>query len=209
MNGGFTGAGNESHVKNIVCPASIQKKSIMLYKTVSVFGYLPVKYSLNHKFDVDGKTLLRTMFSKDIVATLKPLMKTIIEAETLMWEQDGNVVRRRVRYLPVPKIKSVGPKKVNPKWMEWVEESEVDLENLVVRYCNIPTNGKVAELLKNSGEMHVVQIADGCIREIKGELLVRVFLLGSIAERLIYSYAKEILDEEANAMKQVLAGLRQ
>jgi carbon monoxide dehydrogenase subunit G len=163
-----------------------------------------VKYSLNHQFDVDGKTLLKTMFSKDIVSTLKPLMKTIIEAETLQWEENGDCVLRRIRYLPVPKIKSVGPKKVNPKWMEWVEESEVDLEKLVVRYRNIPTNHKVAELLKNSGEMHVVPSGNGCVREIRGELLVRVFLLGSIAERLIYSYAKEILEEEANAMKELL-----
>jgi len=178
----------------------------MLYKTVSLIGYFPVKYSLTHEFDVDGKTLLNTMFSKEVTALLKPLMTTIIEAETLQWEKDGNIVRRRTRYLPVPKIKSVGPKKVNPKWMEWIEESEADLDKLIVRYRNIPTNENIAKLLKNSGEMIIVPTRNGCLREIRGELSVQVFLLGPLAERLIFSYAKEILDGEANAMRVLLRG---
>lgn len=164
-----------------------------------------MKYRIVHEFPCDSETLLRTMFDKDIAQRLLPRLKRIIEAETLEWSKEGARIRRRMRYLPVPAIKSVGPKKVEPRWMEWVEESEADLAGGIVRYKNIPTTAAVARLLKNSGEMRIKPGPNGgCVREIVGELRVEVFLLGAIAERLIYSYAKEILDEEAEAVTSLL-----
>lgn len=164
-----------------------------------------MKYRLEHEFPCDPRQLLEVMFAYDIVERLAPKVTRIIEAQVLEWERDGERVWRRVRYLPVPAIKSVGPKKVEPKWMEWVEESEADLGKGVVRYRNVPTTEGVARLLKNQGEMRVFSVGAGrARREITGELKVEVFLLGPIAERLIYSYAKEILDEEARGLASLI-----
>jgi len=167
-----------------------------------------MKYRVEHEFPCDQKTLMAEMFRNGIIEALKPRMATIQEAETLSWEERNGVLRRRVRYLPVPKIASVGPKKVEPRWMEWVEESEVRLDTGTASYVNVPTTGRVAELLKNRGTIEFVPLGPGRTRRIlSGELRVEVFLLGPIAERLIFAYAKEIVDEEARALLGHLADL--
>jgi len=104
----------------------------------------------------------------------------------------------------------VGPKKVDPMWMEWIEESEADLARGVVTYVNVPTTPGVAKLLKNRGQMHVRTLSDThSVREVTGELKVQVFLLGAVAERVIYSYAKDIIDDEAHALEQFLQTARE
>jgi len=164
-----------------------------------------MKYRVEHEFPCDEQTLIRTLFDRRIVERLLPRLTLIQEAETLEWSEQNGTIRRRVRYRPVPAIRSVGPKKVEPRWMEWVEESEVDLATGVVRYRNTPTTHGVAQLLKNHGEMRITGRAGGaCRREILGELRVEVFVLGAIAERLIYSYAKQILDEEAREVAALI-----
>lgn len=165
-----------------------------------------MKYRLEHEFPCDRETLMREMFRNGVIETLKPRMTTILEAETLSWEEKNGVVRRRVRYLPVPKISSVGPKKVEPRWMEWVEESEVHLATGAARYVNVPSTARVAELLKNQGSIEFLSLGPNRTRRIlSGELRVEVFLLGPLAERLIFAYAKEIVDEEARALASHLA----
>lgn len=164
-----------------------------------------MKYKIEHEFPCDKNELIRTMFGKDIISILKPSLTRIIEAELLEFEERNKKIYRKVRYLPVPKIEYVGPKKVEPRWMEWIEHSEVDLDAYTVHYQNIPTTPKVAQLLKNSGKIEFTDIGyKRCKRAVTGELKVDVFLLGMVAERLIYGYAKEIVDEEANAVVQYL-----
>lgn len=164
-----------------------------------------MKYRFEHEFPCDRDTLVKTMFEKGVTEVLKPRMSHVQEAETLSWdESDGRIVRK-VRYMPVPKIHSVGPKKVEPRWMEWVEESELDLSRGIAKYRNVPTTHKVAELLKNHGDVEFQPAGPGRTKRfLSGELKVEVFLLGAIAERVIYSYAKEIVDEEAAALARLI-----
>ena len=164
-----------------------------------------MKYRFEHAVPCDRETLMRTMFEKGVIEILKPRMSTVQEAETLSWNENGHRVTRRVRYLPVPKIHSVGPKKVEPRWMEWVEESELDLGRGTATYANVPTTHGVAELLKNRGEIEFVAAGPGRTRRVlSGELKVNVFLLGAVAERVIHSYAKEIVDQEAAALARLI-----
>lgn len=168
-----------------------------------------MKYRIENEFDGPGDVVLATMFQEGITEKLLPSMKSVEQAETLEWSESNGVVRRKVRYLPVPAIKAVGPKKVDPLWMEWIEESEADLNRGVVTYVNVPTTAGVAKLLKNRGEMRVRTLSDTrSVREVTGELKVQVFLLGAVAERVIHSYAKDILDDEAHALDQFIRSAR-
>ena len=165
-----------------------------------------MKYRIESEFTGDAATVLKAMFERDIGDRLKPLMRHIQELETLDWEAKDGVIRRRVRYRPVPKIESVGPKRIEPRWMEWIEESTANLTACTVEYRNVPTTPRVAELLTNSGRMTFDTVSGTRVRRaVACELHVDVFLLGAIAERIIYSYAKEIVDEEAMALGQILA----
>lgn len=163
-----------------------------------------MKFEIIHKFPLKCEDLIHATFEKNITEKLKGEMKTILDAETILWQRNGNIIKRKVRYLPYPAIKNIGPKKVDPKWMEWIEESEVDLEKMEVNFKNIPTISAIANLLKNSGKMRFEPDSEGARRIISGELKINVFILGVIAERLIFHYAKKILDEEVGVMKKYL-----
>jgi hypothetical protein len=164
-----------------------------------------MKYTIEHDFEFPANTVFSTMFDPSVIEKLKPRMPLILEAELLSCEEKGNMIKRRVRYLPEPFIKSVGPKKVEPKWMEWIEESEADIKKLTVNYRNIPTVKLIAEKMHNSGTMVFENTGSGrCRRVIKGELKIDVFILGAIAERMIFVYARKILDEEAKALSGCL-----
>jgi hypothetical protein len=167
-----------------------------------------VKYRFEHEFPCDRDTLIRTMFSKGVGERLLPLMRGMIEAETLSWEDKGGRISRRVRYLPEPSIRSVGPKKVEPRWMEWIEESELDSKRGVATYRNIPKIHQIAELLKNHGEIEFTQLGPGRTRRVlSGELKVQVFLLGAVAERVIHGEARKLVDHEAEALKKLIETL--
>jgi hypothetical protein len=164
-----------------------------------------MKYRFEHEFPCDRDTLMKIMFEKGVTELLKPRMTHVQEAETLSWAEEPGRIVRKVRYMPVPKIHSVGPKKVEPRWMEWVEESRLDLARASATYVNVPTTHKVAELLKNHGEIQFESAGPGRARRVfTGELKVLVFLLGAIAERVIHSYAAEIVNEEAAALARLI-----
>ena len=164
-----------------------------------------MKYKFEKVFDCPPQRLVEVMFRKGITEELKKAMNTLVEAETLFWEDKGDRIERKVRYLPVPAIKRVGPKKVEPKWMEWVEESVFYKDQMRGEYRNVPTTPGVAKKMENHGEITFQSLPGGRTkRVISGELKVKVPILGKIAERLIYSYAQKILEDEANALVKYL-----
>jgi len=166
-----------------------------------------VKYRMEHEFPCDRETLIRVMYSDGIAEKLLPMMKSVREVETLSREERDGRVARRVRYLPVPMIKAVGPKKVEPQWMEWVEESDVELKAGSARYRNVPTTAGVAKLLKNHGDVAFESLGPNRTRRVlSGELKVEVFLLGAVAERVIHGHARDLVDEEAAALRKYIEG---
>jgi hypothetical protein len=118
--------------------------------------------------------------------------------EMLSQEESGGVVRRRVHYQPKPIIRSVGPKKVPPEAMAWVEESEMRRGDYRLRFTNVPVKDWVKERMTNHGTIELREAGPGrTTRVVSGELKIRFPLLGAIAERIVYGKAKDLLDAEA------------
>ncbi|HPB50955.1 MAG TPA: DUF2505 family protein [Myxococcota bacterium] len=164
-----------------------------------------MKFKYEHDFPTDRNSLISAIFDNGVTERLKAHMSTVMDAQTLEWTRDGDRIRRRVRYLPVPMINDVGGKKVEPQWMEWVEESEVDLAAGRAEFRNVPTTSGIVPLLENTGVMEFVELDGGHTRRIiTGELRVKVFLVGRIAELIIADTARKILDDEAAAMRILL-----
>ncbi|MBM4389382.1 MAG: hypothetical protein FJ088_16725 [Deltaproteobacteria bacterium] len=162
-----------------------------------------MKFRFEQTFETTRDELFDVMFKKGAVEEMKGYMTSIVDAETLEWKNSKGRVSRRVRYQPAPLIREIGPKKVDPKWMEWVEELEFDKKEFIGRFRNVPTNRKVAELLENSGVIEFIPVSNGTtMRAVHGDLRVKVFLLGSIAERVIHVNAKKIIEEEASVLKR-------
>lgn len=163
-----------------------------------------MRFEIRHTFRHSPTAVAAAMFDPAAGAFLSERMSTIIEVESLSRGESAGVLDARTRYLPVPLIRKVGPKTVEPKWMEWVAELRFDRRTLHATFRNVPTNRKVANLMDNAGEITLRATPDGTERTLTGELRVKVPLLGRIAEKIIHKNAVEILDEEARILQQLL-----
>jgi hypothetical protein len=165
-----------------------------------------MKFEISHTLPADVETVLRVMQEKAYYEFLQANHPSVDRIEMLSQEEVGSIVRRRVHYQPKPIIRSVGPKKVPPEAMAWVEESELDRANRRVTFTNVAVHREVKRRLINHGTITFADAGDGKTRRVvAGELTVKFPLLGGIAERIIYNKAKEILDGEAEQFARYVA----
>lgn len=164
-----------------------------------------MKFEFRHDFDAPVEELERVLFHDEMSRFFKERMTTIIEIVPVKVDRQGSQMNRRVRYLPVPMIKSIGPKKVEPEWMEWIEESTYDFVSHSGRFKNVAARARIARLLHNEGTLELRPNGRGGTTEIlRGELKVKVFMLGKIAEKIIHLNAVKILQEQARVVADVL-----
>jgi len=164
-----------------------------------------MKFKFEHKFDVSVEHLEEAMFHQDLPAFLVDQMPSLKEMEVLEREDGEAVTKRKVRYVPVPLIKKVGPKKVPPEAMIWVEHSKYDKGARKMTFDNVPTHPKVANLMTNEGTIEIRSLGDEkSERVMSGELKVKVPLLGRVAEKIIFKTAGKVIEEEAEALKKFL-----
>ncbi|MEK6606887.1 MAG: DUF2505 family protein, partial [Myxococcota bacterium] len=164
------------------------------------------KFVIRHRFEAPLARVEAAMFDPELPAFLRAHMKTIVAIEPLERVEENGRVRRRVKYVPAPLIESIGLKKVDPAWMAWVEESTYDRAAHRLEFRNVPVVGKVRDLIENGGTLALREAGPAATeRVIEGELRVKVFLVGKIAEKVIYANAGKILEDEARALAAFLA----
>jgi hypothetical protein len=127
-------------------------------------------------------------------------MTTITAIDPIERNEDDGTIRRRTRYTPVPLIKRIGPKEVPPAALAFIEDSRFDKRAKRLEFENIPDMNTLRKLLVNKGSITFRDVGGRTERTVSGELAVKVFLLGKIAEKIIYGEAEKILNEEAKAL---------
>jgi hypothetical protein len=167
-------------------------------------------FEITHTFDADLATVEHTLFDDpELPGFLMRTMTLVQGIEPLERRDDGQTVHRRVKYQPLPVIKKIGPREVPAHWMAWIEESTYDRQSHRMQFANLPTLERVRSLMENRGTLVLEAAGPGTTRRtLRGELTVKVFLLGAIAESLIHQKAVELLDEEAAAVRRFLQGER-
>lgn len=164
-----------------------------------------MKFKFEHGFDVSVEELEAAMFHEDLPSFLVEKMESLKEMEVLERKDNGEVIERKVRYVPVPLIKKVGPKKVPPEAMIWVEHSKYDKRKKEMTFDNVPTHPKVVKLMSNKGAIQLRSLGEGrSERVMSGELKVGVPILGRVAEKIIFKTAGKVIEEEAEALKAFL-----
>jgi hypothetical protein len=166
-------------------------------------------FEFTHRFRASVEKVQKAMLDDAFPAFLLQHHPKMMEAAVLSREDKGSVVTRKVRYRPKPIIESVGPKKIPPEYLAFVEESTFDLEKRRLDFKNVPTMGGVARHLSNRGTMVFRDVGGECERVTTGDLDITnlPFLLrplGAIAERLIHGEAHKLLDQEAKVLQQFL-----
>lgn len=160
-----------------------------------------MKYDIRQEFAVPADQVIAAMMHPDVAAFLTGHMKSLKEMELLERTETDDTIVRRVRYRIVPVIEKIGPKKIPPEAFEWVEQSTFDKKKRVMTYRNVPTKAKIAKMFENQGEIRITDAGARCVRMMSGELKIHFPLLGSVAEKMIYKKAAEILEEEAAALR--------
>jgi hypothetical protein len=166
-------------------------------------------FEFTHRFRAPVEKVENAMLDEAFPAFLIQHHPKMSEATVLSRERTGNVVKRRVRYCPKPIIESVGPKKIPPDYLAFIEESTFDLDQRRFDFDNVPVVPGIARHLANRGSMTFRDIGGECDRLTTGELQIKnlPFLLrplGGIAERLIFGEAQKLLDQEAKVLQQFL-----
>lgn len=133
----------------------------------------------------------------------------LLEVQPLENQASGNEVRRKVRYLPKPVIKSVGPKEVPPEWFAFVEQSTYDKAKKELRFQNVPTSETIRKMLINTGTLRLKDIGGRTERTMEGEISLKLpFLmkpLAPIGERIIHNEGMKILDAEVPVLNRFIA----
>lgn len=155
-------------------------------------------FEIVHTLPADPDTVMRVMLEQAYYEYLQQHHPDVDRIEMLSVEDLGATVKRRVHYQLKPIIKSVGPKKVPPEAMAWVEESTIDKASRRQTFRNVPVLDWVQARMTNTGTIEFTDAGGGRTkRALTGELKIKFPLLGAIAERIIYGKAKSLLDGEA------------
>jgi hypothetical protein len=167
-------------------------------------------FELKHTFDAPLAEVLEAMLDPALDDYLKANVKLVKDIKPMERVEDGRVVRRKVRYVPVPMIQKVGPKHIPPEALAWVAEFTIDRDRHEVSFKNIGEHERVRRHLENGGTLRFRDVGGGKTERVtSGELKVTnlPFILrplGMLAEQIIYSNAQKILNEEARAFGEFL-----
>src|SRR5262245_12852179 len=109
-----------------------------------------MKFELKHTFDAPVDKVVMAMFDPTLFEHLQANMRrTMQKIEPIDRNEDAESIRRRTRYTPVPLIERIGPKKVPPGAMAFVEESRFDKRARRLDFDNIPDQSTLRRLLVN------------------------------------------------------------
>ncbi len=134
----------------------------------------------------------------------------LLEVKLLEKKEEGDTVKRSVRYRPRPVIKAIGPKTVPPEWFAFIETSTYDRKRKELRFNNVPTSSSIRNLLVNSGTLRLKDLGGGATeRTLEGDISLKLpFLmkpLALIGEKIIQSEGLKILDAEVPVLNRFIA----
>ena len=134
----------------------------------------------------------------------------LLEAKVLEKKEEAGRVHRKVRYLPKPVIKAIGPKPVPPEWFAFVETSTYDRARKELKFENVPSSATISRMLVNQGTLRLKDVGGGQTeRTLDGEISLKLpFLLKPLAiigERIIQAEGLKILDADVPVVNRFIA----
>ena len=168
-----------------------------------------MRFELKHSFDAPVDAVMDAMIDPAFPDFMKQHMKLMSDIKPVERKEAGGRLSWKLRCVPVPMIKKVGPKEVPPEALAFVQESTIDRAAKRIDFKNVAEHPKVNKHLENSGSFTFRDAGGRTERIISGELKVTnlPFLLkplAVIAEKLIYSNAESLLNEEAKVFGEFL-----
>lgn len=161
-----------------------------------------MKFDVKQQFDADAAAVIGCYSSAEMYEQL-PEFGKISRPDLLDRTASGDTVKIRLRYKFTADLPTAALAIIDPDRLTWVEETTYDLAGLTSRVKLLPDH--YASKLEASASARFVDRGDGSIRDVAGDLRVRVLLVGGQVERAIVDGLKEHLAEEAQLVAKLLA----
>ena len=133
----------------------------------------------------------------------------LLEVQPLEVKDEGDKVRRKVRYRPKPVIQSIGPKQVPPEYFAFIETSTYDRRKKELSFSNVPTSNAISKMLVNTGTLRLREVGGATERTMDGEISLKLPLLmkplAMIGEKIIQSEGLKILDGEVPVLNRFIS----
>jgi hypothetical protein len=136
----------------------------------------------------------RAYTEPEMYATLTGLEK-IDAPDTLDRDEDGDIVRLRLRYRFIGHLPAAAQAVLDPKKLTWVEESTHDLADHTVTWRLVPDH--YGDRFRATGESQLRAEGEVCVRRTEGSLVVKTPFVGRLVERALVSGLQEHLEAEA------------
>jgi len=118
----------------------------------------------------------------------------------------NNCLLRRVRCLPKPVIRTIGPKAVNPHWFSFVSHTTYHFETKVLYFANEPDNPQVRSVFSNQGEIRFSPLGNQTECMATGDISLglpkRLRFLAPLGEFLIRREGLNMLSGEIPVMER-------
>jgi hypothetical protein len=168
-----------------------------------------MKFELKHTFDASVDTILEAFTDPAFAEYMKLHMQQMSDIKPVDRKESGGKLEWRLRCVPKPIIRHVGPKEVPPEALAFVQELVLERASKRVAFRQLAEHPKVAKHLECGGTITFRDVGGKTERTLAGELKVTnlPFLLrplGGIAEKLIYSNAEKLLQEETQVFQQFM-----
>lgn len=167
-----------------------------------------MRFESRHKLQASVDEVERAMLDDRYPDFLLKNHGVLLEVQQLEKNDDGNAVRRSVRYRPRPVIESIGPKKVPPEWFAFVESSTYDRRAKTLTFTNTATSNAISKMLVNTGSIRLKDVDGATERLAEGEITLKLpFLLKPLAmigERIIQQEGLKILDRESPVLQRFI-----
>ncbi|MBI3185248.1 MAG: hypothetical protein HYZ28_24180 [Myxococcales bacterium] len=169
-----------------------------------------MKFEKRQRIQGSVEEVEKAMFDDRYLGYLLEHHGVLLDVKLLEKQDDGATVRRRVRYLPRPVIRSIGPKEVPAEWFGFVETSSYDKHRKELTFSNVPTSSKISSLLVNTGTLRLRDAGGGQTeRTMEGEITLKLpFLLKPLAfigEKIIQHEGLKILENEVPVLNRFIS----
>lgn len=168
-----------------------------------------MNFKLEHTFDAPVDAVLAAVTDPAFPAFLRGKMKSMQSIEPVDRRELNGNIEWKLRCVPAPIIRSVGPKKISPEALAFEQQMSLDPKSRRATYKNVAEHPKVNKHLENGGTIEFRDQGGKTLRVLSGELKIvgLPFLLrplAGVAEQLIYQNAQKLLEEEAEAFRAFL-----
>lgn len=168
-----------------------------------------MRFSVEHQLPGTLARLEALLVDPGLYARLERALPALERIDLLTHVEANGLIRRRVRYTPRPdtaRVPAFGRGRVTPEMLIWVEESTYDRAAQRIDYVvepNLPERWR--DRFESRGVFTFREEGGGVVRRIDGEVVVRVPIVGLLAERALVKEARAGFDADARVLASWLA----